>query len=833
MVNIHNMNVELIDDEEDGWTYSLPPSTESLPTLAVLHASEETESSETGQSGPKVFDPVASKMVVDTSSQLSSNSSSNTKNKEVKGFPKDPSTSSLASSISLQSPFIAKSTPAYPHITREDANSTISREAQIEDKKDEYKFASSKRTFNDLANSAQMQRESLDEEGKDPQTPKSPNDMENEKISDLPGILTPSPKVISYRKSKRSISTGSIQPEQYTPKEAFDSRLYVDEFYNDTQYRYATMKRNTDFHQLFRSLDLTYRLIDDFSCALSREILLQGRIYVTEHSICFNSNLLGWVTNLVIPLEDIIRFEKKSTAGLFPNGISIETKESKHNFASFLSRDSTFDFMKCVWEKATGKTMEDEPKQLERYTIDENGVVSDNSLSYPTNSPKFESYILSIDEDNERTNPNDDDDEEITSIRDLSSQLNSEKGRKVVKFKDNVKYKNSGPDFHPPTNVPTDYVVENNEIELCDEILDAPLGIVFDILFGSNDSSFQKRFIESQNGSEISELEKFCPVDENESNLERSYVYRKALGYSIGPKSTKCEVTETIEKFDLADYVIVLNKTTTPDVPLGNSFAVKTRYCLSWYEENKTKLRMSYFIEWTGGSWIKSVIEKQSLSGQNTATKALIESLKEEIERTTYLTEGSRIKEEVLVENPVKEEKVAEEILPQKIVIPVNNEQYLNKFINTNIVYICCFFLTSLILILFLQLRMFRLVKESNDLMRDQILIDAQVLHTINAITKESGIEYKGTDNVSIDQESSSLWSFVEDKHNRKLNDLEKLEYLTFQIGALRGREYEIKKNKNRNTANVFSDIKKQVEEFGYRELLKFDRIREALSELL
>jgi hypothetical protein len=39
-------------------------------------------------------------------------------------------------------------------------------------------------------------------------------------------------------------------------------------------------------------------LIEDYSCALSKEILVQGRMYVSEHYICFNSNIFGWVTNV-------------------------------------------------------------------------------------------------------------------------------------------------------------------------------------------------------------------------------------------------------------------------------------------------------------------------------------------------------------------------------------------------------------------------------------------------------------------------------------------------------------------------------------------------------
>ena len=36
----------------------------------------------------------------------------------------------------------------------------------------------------------------------------------------------------------------------------------------------------------------------DFSCALSREILLQGRIYIAQGWFCFYSNIFGWETQV-------------------------------------------------------------------------------------------------------------------------------------------------------------------------------------------------------------------------------------------------------------------------------------------------------------------------------------------------------------------------------------------------------------------------------------------------------------------------------------------------------------------------------------------------------
>lgn len=36
----------------------------------------------------------------------------------------------------------------------------------------------------------------------------------------------------------------------------------------------------------------------DYGCALQKEILVQGRLYISENHVCFNANIFGWVTNV-------------------------------------------------------------------------------------------------------------------------------------------------------------------------------------------------------------------------------------------------------------------------------------------------------------------------------------------------------------------------------------------------------------------------------------------------------------------------------------------------------------------------------------------------------
>jgi len=57
------------------------------------------------------------------------------------------------------------------------------------------------------------------------------------------------------------------------------------------------------------------------------------------------------VLQLSIPMR-ITQLEKKMTALIIPNAIQITTRQAKYTFASFLSRDTTYDVIYIIWRLA-------------------------------------------------------------------------------------------------------------------------------------------------------------------------------------------------------------------------------------------------------------------------------------------------------------------------------------------------------------------------------------------------------------------------------------------------------------------------------------------------
>ncbi|KAM4600501.1 protein Aster-A isoform 2-T2 [Polymixia lowei] len=111
-------------------------------------------------------------------------------------------------------------------------------------------------------------------------------------------------------------------------------------------------QRNEDFRKLFKKLPDTERLIVDYSCALQKDILLQGRLYLSENWLCFYSNIFRWETTITILLKDVTTLTKEKTAKLIPNAIQISTDHDKHFFTSFGARDRSYMMIFRLWQNA-------------------------------------------------------------------------------------------------------------------------------------------------------------------------------------------------------------------------------------------------------------------------------------------------------------------------------------------------------------------------------------------------------------------------------------------------------------------------------------------------
>jgi len=121
---------------------------------------------------------------------------------------------------------------------------------------------------------------------------------------------------------------------------------------------------------------------------------------------------------------------------------------------------------------------------------------------------------------------------------------------------------------------------------------------------------------------------------------ERQVSYIKPLNNSMGPKQTKCNITEQVQAQDFNSSCVALTTTTTPDVPSGSSFQVMTKFCMMWAGGPTTRVLITCTIEWSKSSWIKGAIEKGANEGQVSFSKDLLAELRKKLEGGT--TGGKR-----------------------------------------------------------------------------------------------------------------------------------------------------------------------------------------------
>ncbi|XP_048673865.2 protein Aster-C isoform X3 [Caretta caretta] len=110
--------------------------------------------------------------------------------------------------------------------------------------------------------------------------------------------------------------------------------------------------RSEEFKRQFSHLPDLERLIVDYACALQKDILLQGRMYLSENWLCFHSNIFRWETTISIALKDITFVTKEKTARLIPNAIQIVTEGEKFFFTSFSARDRSYLSIFRLWQNA-------------------------------------------------------------------------------------------------------------------------------------------------------------------------------------------------------------------------------------------------------------------------------------------------------------------------------------------------------------------------------------------------------------------------------------------------------------------------------------------------
>ncbi|KAI8147299.1 hypothetical protein BJV82DRAFT_595022 [Fennellomyces sp. T-0311] len=320
-------------------------------------------------------------------------------------------------------------------------------------------------------------------------------------------------------------------------------------------YPLASAKRNHDFHLLFRSVPELDPLIEVYKCALQKEILLQGHIYISEHHLCFNANIFGWVTNLVIAFSDITSIEKRMTAMIIPNGIQISTVHAKHIFASFMSRDMAFDQMYKIWQMhhGTGDMQTLQPR--------------DNS-----------DFSLKRHDDDE-----DDEDDMHSDSETEASELDDEA---IV---------------HAPHCECTGHMSH----VVLDATYKGTVKIMHELLF---ESSFFPKALKKYEGCQDLTVGKW------DGQIRESF-YKRQVARDEDVQ-IRCFRKDELVAAKFPDYCAVESTVRAPDTPMGDAIALRIWTCITLVSPAKVRVFVTFQIDTTKSSPIQALVEKDIFDNQ-------------------------------------------------------------------------------------------------------------------------------------------------------------------------------------------------------------------------
>ncbi|XP_035779057.1 uncharacterized protein LOC118459606 isoform X2 [Anopheles albimanus] len=150
------------------------------------------------------------------------------------------------------------------------------------------------------------------------------------------------------------------------------------------------------FAQHFAQVPDDEVVLDYFSCALVGDILLQGYLYITQNYFAFYSNVFGYVTKLLIPTISVLDISREKTAYMFPNAVGVKTRDDRHVFGSFLSREAAYYLMCSVWDRATNPNTSDSFSTIQQHSRlatlhaeGSEGSLDEDSSCYDGNESSF------------------------------------------------------------------------------------------------------------------------------------------------------------------------------------------------------------------------------------------------------------------------------------------------------------------------------------------------------------------------------------------------------------------------------------------------------------
>ncbi|XP_034052582.1 protein Aster-C-like isoform X2 [Gymnodraco acuticeps] len=361
-------------------------------------------------------------------------------------------------------------------------------------------------------------------------------------------------------------------------------------------------QRLDEFKKLFKELPESERLIVDYTCALQRDILLQGRLYLTENWLCFYSNVFRGTKPLTsLELWQMVKQHYGNDLGL-----SHEEMESLH--MSETSMHTSLQTARPGGDEGVGRL--ERPHSL-RLPGMENGPLEASTPGddFPSplgshNSPNMEDARSPP---SQRRSP-------APSLDRLAPERVSK--RSALSLDLNANQNDASEQSGSETNEDVEERVVTSEVQgrlFINKVFHISANKMFELLF--TDSSFIRRFMIIRKTTNASST---AWQKDASGHMKRSLNYTISISNPLVGKFSTATENQTLYKESRdGQYYLLDSEVYTHDVPYHDYFYTQNRYYIISNSKRKCRLRVYTDVKYKKQPWglVKSFITKNSWSG--------------------------------------------------------------------------------------------------------------------------------------------------------------------------------------------------------------------------
>ncbi|CAO3657968.1 unnamed protein product [Rhizopus stolonifer] len=391
----------------------------------------------------------------------------------------------------------------------------------------------------------------------------------------------------------------------------------------------ASTKKNKAFHELFKSVPQTDMLIEVYKCALQKEILLQGHMYVSEHHVCFKSNIFGWVTNLIIHFDEITLVEKRMTAKIIPNGIMIDTHTAKHIFASFIFRDQAYERIVKIWRLHKSMLSPSPSNYSQPYEDSDGDSISsrdleslrsiDSAILRDSSQPTISRELHKVNSVPQMPIA----DKKSPKAKDISSTTKRHSRSVTNPYSDEImlpSFDKSKQDRNTEENLPNQFLLKKEFTCPCIQRNKTYKHVALDKIYPGTVEGFDKLFFEGNFTKRIFEqYENYEDVQLEDwvDNSRKIIATRLVKSSTAHAKLTRTVLEEKREHNQLPYYSCATIKKLIPDAPMGAVYSIKSRTNIICINAQEVRVLVTFEVAFKKSGLVSSIIETNAAYDQS------------------------------------------------------------------------------------------------------------------------------------------------------------------------------------------------------------------------